>query len=104
MPKAVNTWLFNTDRVDKVLQTLMTHGHRVAGGDRLGKTIIFAKNNEHAKFIAEGFNLAYLPRGRLQVRPSHHVQDRVRAGPHPQVLGQGQGPHIAISVDMLEKE
>ena len=26
----------------------MTHGQKVAGGDRLGKTIIFAKNHEHA--------------------------------------------------------
>ncbi len=37
-------WLFNEDTVDKVLEDLMTQGHRVAGGDRLGKTIIFAKN------------------------------------------------------------
>ena len=35
--EAVNSWLFNTDTVDKMLQTLMTQGHRVAGGDRLGK-------------------------------------------------------------------
>ena len=42
--EAVNRWLFNEDTVDKVLETLMTHGHRVAGGDRLGKTIVFAKN------------------------------------------------------------
>jgi type I restriction enzyme R subunit len=45
--EAINTWLFNTDTVDKMLQTLMTQGHRVTGGDRLGKTIIFAKNNAH---------------------------------------------------------
>ena len=29
---------------------LMTHGQKVAGGDRLGKTIIFAKNHDHAAF------------------------------------------------------
>ncbi|MDQ3676433.1 MAG: DEAD/DEAH box helicase family protein, partial [Actinomycetota bacterium] len=46
--EAVNRWLFNADTVDKVLQTLMEHGHRVAGGDRLGKTIVFAKNSDHA--------------------------------------------------------
>ena len=56
---AVNKWLFNTDTVDQVLKTLMTHGQKVAGGDRLGKTIIFAKNSEHAKFIAERFNVVY---------------------------------------------
>jgi len=42
---AMNKWLFNTDTVDKVLAHLMTKGQKVAGGDRLGKTIIFAKNN-----------------------------------------------------------
>ncbi len=38
---------------------LMTQGQKVAGGDRLGKTIIFAKNNDHADFIAERFNVNY---------------------------------------------
>ena len=55
----INTWLFNSDTVDKALEVLMTHGHKVAGGDRLGKTIIFAKNNRHAEFIAERFDKNY---------------------------------------------
>ncbi|HXM70364.1 MAG TPA: DEAD/DEAH box helicase family protein, partial [Thermoanaerobaculia bacterium] len=42
--EAVNKWLFNKDTVDKVLAHLMTRGLAVAGGDRLGKTILFAKN------------------------------------------------------------
>ena len=53
--EAVNKWLFNQDTVDKVLEHVMTHGLKVAGGDRLGKTIIFAKNNDHAEFIAARF-------------------------------------------------
>ena len=56
---AVNRWLFNEDTVDKVLEHLMTRGQKVAGGDRLGKTIIFAKNQDHAEFIAERFNANY---------------------------------------------
>jgi type I restriction enzyme R subunit len=56
---ALNQWLFNTDTVDKVLAHLMTKGQKVAGGDRLGKTIVFAKNNDHAEFIAERFNVNY---------------------------------------------
>ena len=31
----------------------------VDGGDRLAKTIIFARNHEHAKFIEERFNHHY---------------------------------------------
>ena len=54
--EAVNKWLFNKDTVDKVLAHLMTRGLAVAGGDRLGKTILFAKNQAHADFIAERFN------------------------------------------------
>jgi type I site-specific restriction endonuclease len=38
--EAVNKWLFNKDTVDKVLEHVMTRGLKVAGGDRLGKTII----------------------------------------------------------------
>lgn len=57
--EAVNKWLFNADTVDKMLHTLMTEGIKVAGGDRIGKTIIFAKNDAHAKFVAERFDRAY---------------------------------------------
>ena len=58
-PEALNQWLFNKDTVDKVLEHLMTRGQKVAGGDRLGKTIIFAKNHDHAQFIAERFDANY---------------------------------------------
>jgi len=50
---AVNKWLFNIDTVDKVLQHVMTRGQHVTGGDLLGKTILFAKNQAHAEFIKE---------------------------------------------------
>ena len=55
----VNRWLFNADTVDKVLDVLMERGHKVAGGDKLGKTIIFARNQDHAKFIVERFDANY---------------------------------------------
>ena len=57
--EAVNKWLFNKDTVDKVLEHLMTRGQTVAGGDRLGKTIVFAKNQAHAEFIAQRFDVNY---------------------------------------------
>ena len=56
---AVNKWLFNEDTVDKVLQHLMTNGLKVSGGDRLGKTIVFAKNHDHAEFIVKRFDANY---------------------------------------------
>ena len=56
---AINNWLFNSDTVDKALQYLMEHGHAVDGGDRLAKTIIFARNHEHAIFVEGRFNHHY---------------------------------------------
>jgi len=99
--EAVNRWLFNTDTVDKVLEHLMTRGQRVAGGDRLGKTIIFAKNQRHADFIAERFDINYPQyRGefaRVITHQVEHGQDLIEKFEIPD-----RDPHIAISVDMLD--
>ena len=59
LPSEVNDFLFNEDTVDKALEILMERGIKVAGGERLGKTIIFAANNDHAEFIAERFDANY---------------------------------------------
>lgn len=56
---AINQWFFNIDTVDKVLQHLMENGYKVESGDRLAKTIIFARNHKHALLIEERFNHHY---------------------------------------------
>ncbi len=100
-PEAVNRWLFNADTVDKVLETLMTHGHKVAGGDRLGKTIVFAKNTDHADFIAERFNANYPEYAghfaRVITHRTEYAQDLIDS-----FSIKEKAPHIAISVDMLD--
>lgn len=98
---AVNKWLFNKDTVDKVLAHLMTRGLTVAGGDRLGKTIVFAKNQQHADFIAERFNANY-PHykgefARVITFKTEYAQNLIDA-----FATKGKAPHIAISVDMLD--
>ena len=99
--EAVNRWLFNADTVDKVLATLMAKGHRVAGGDRLGKTIIFAKNNEHAEFIAERFDANYPEYAgsfaRVITYRTEYAQSLI-----DDFATRDKAPHIAISVDMLD--
>ena len=55
----LNQFVFNEATVDTVLQDLMERGIKVAGGDRLGKTIIFAQNKRHAQFILERFYKLY---------------------------------------------
>ena len=98
---AVNKWLFNTDTVDKVLEHLMTRGEKVAGGDRLGKTIIFAKNNDHAEFIAKRFDANY-PHykgafARIITYKTEYAQTLIDA-----FSKKDKDPHIAISVDLLD--
>ena len=98
---AVNKWLFNTDTVDGVLKILMTEGRRVAGGDRLGKTIVFAKNIKHAEFIVERFDANYPEYAgqfaRVITSSVEHAQNLLDAFGVPE-----KAPHIAVSVDMLD--
>lgn len=100
-PEEVNKWLFNVDTVDKVLAHLMTRGLKVAGGDRLGKTIIFAKSQPHAEFIAERFDANYPHLKGQFARVIHcnlpYAQSLIDDFSNPQKV-----PHIAISVDMLD--
>lgn len=98
---ALNNWLFNIDTVDKVLEHLMRYGVKVAGGDRLGKTIIFAKNHNHALFIQERFdkNYPHLKGSFCRVIDNYE--------PYAQNLIDDfsikeNAPSIAISVDMLD--
>lgn len=99
--EAMNKWLFNIDTVDKVLEHLMTRGVKVAGGDRLGKTIIFAKTQKHAEFIEERFNLNY-PHykgafARIITFKTEYAQTLIDD------FSKKDGmPHLAISVDMLD--
>ena len=98
---AVNKWLFNEDTVDKVLEHLMTRGQRVEGGDRLGKTIIFAKNKPHARFIVERFDHAY------PHLKGHFARTIMDGDDYAQTLiddfeKPASAPHIAVSVDMLD--
>jgi type I restriction enzyme R subunit len=99
--EAVNRWLFNEDTVDKVLEHLMTHGHKVAGGDRLGKSIIFAKNHDHAEFIARRFDANY-PHYAGQFARVIDFQVEYAQSLIDSFSAAEKNPHIAISVDMLD--
>ncbi|MDP0492034.1 MAG: DEAD/DEAH box helicase family protein [Verrucomicrobiota bacterium JB023] len=98
---AINNWLFNEDTVDKVLKHLMQHGHKVEGGDRLAKTIVFARNHDHAVFIEQRFNHHY-PK-----HAGHFARIIDNQAKYPLSLIddfslKDKAPHIAISVDMLD--
>lgn len=98
---ALNQFVFNETTVDTVLQDLMERGIKVAGGDRLGKTILFAQNKRHAEFILERFNKLY---------PQYHgtfAQRVICDDAYAQTVIDDfkqpeKEPHIAVSVDMMD--
>lgn len=98
---AVNKWLFNKDTVDKVLEHLMIRGQTIAGGDRLGKTIIFARNHDHAQFIAERFDVNY-PHYKGEFARLIDVRVNYAQTLIDNFSNPDKAPHIAISVDMLD--
>ena len=97
---ALNEWLFNEDTIRKALNLLMTNGLKINYGEKLGKTIIFAKNHRHAEKILEVFGKEYphLP-GYAKVIDNYmtYAQSAIDEFSEPDKL-----PQIAISVDMLD--
>jgi type I restriction enzyme R subunit len=97
----INKQLFNENTVDLMLQHLMQHGLKVEGGDKLGKTIIFAVNQKHADFIVRRFDHHYPHlKGEFARVVTHAVN-------YAQTLiddfaVKTKNPQIAISVDMLD--
>ena len=101
---ALNTWIFNEDTIKQVLYILMSDGLKVDYGQKIGKTIIFAKNHDHAKKIFEIFNKQY---PELSKNGQHfaevidnymtYAQSAIDDFSDPKKM-----PQIAISVDMLD--
>jgi len=98
---ALNQWLFNTDTVNKVLMHLMENGIKVEGGDKLGKTIIFAKNRKHAEFIVEQYDKNY-PHlaGQFCQKIDYSVSYAQSLIDDFKI--KDKHPQIAVSVDMLD--
>jgi len=100
---AINKWLFNTDTVDKVLHYLMTNGIKVSGGDKLGKSIIFAKNHAHALFIEERFNKQYPEYSGKFLRVIDNYESKAQDLLETFVdQYEEHEPQIAVSVDMMD--
>lgn len=97
---ALNSWLFNKDTIRKVLRVFMDKGIKIDYGQKIGKTIIFAKNHTHAEKIFEVFNEEY-PHlvGYAEVidNQTKFAQKAIDDFSDPKKL-----PQIAISVDMLD--
>ncbi|MDP3978786.1 MAG: DEAD/DEAH box helicase family protein [Pseudomonas sp.] len=98
----VNKQLFNDQTVDLMLKHLMQHGLKVDGGDKLGKTIIFAVNQKHAEFIARRFNHHYPQYNGEFARVITHAVSYAQSLIDDFGSKLNKLPQIAISVDMLD--
>lgn len=97
---ALNTWVFNEDTIRKVLKTLFDYGIKIDYGQKIGKTIIFAKNHMHAEKILEVFNKEYpelVDYAKVIDNTINYAQSAIDEFSTPNKL-----PQIAISVDMLD--
>ena len=97
---ALNTWIFNEDTIKQVLNILMNEGIKIDYGQKLGKTIIFAKNHDHAEAILKVFNKEYphLPNyAKVIDNYMTYAQSAIDEFSDPKKM-----PQIAISVDMLD--
>lgn len=97
---ALNSWIFNEDTIKQVLNILMTDGIKIDYGQKLGKTIIFARNHDHAEKILEVFHREYpsFPDyAKVIDNYMTYAQSAIDEFSDPKKL-----PQIAISVDMLD--
>ena len=99
--EALNSFLFNDNTIDTVIQELMEKGLKVEGGDKLGKTIVFAKNKKHADFIVKRFNALYPGYKGDFAKPVYTGINYVESTMDDFEV-KNKLPQIAISVDMLD--
>ena len=99
--KELFEFIYNKRTVDVVLEDLMKHGLKVENGEKIGKSIIFAYNREHAQMIVErfyelypGFDEKFCQRIDYSVNYAQDIIDNFKI--------RENMPQIAVSVDMLD--
>lgn len=99
--KALNQKIFNKDTIKQALRILMTKGLRVHYNSQMGKTIIFARNHQHAEKILQVWKEMYPELGDSYCAVIDNYINYAQA-----VLDtfsdENKLPRIAISVDMLD--
>lgn len=95
---ALEKKITNKDTNRYILKTLMNNGIKV--GDHLGKTIIFAKNKNHANLLDSLFNEMYPQyKGKMTAVIYSGIKDKERLIEN---FKNEELPRIAISVDLLD--
>lgn len=94
-------YVYNTSTIDRMLEELMMNGLKVESGEKIGKTIIFAMNREHAEKIVTRFNVLYPHLGPefckqidYSIKYAQNLIERFEV--------RGDMPQVVVSVDMLD--
>lgn len=96
----IDAAVFNKDTNRVILRNLMDSGIRDADGQLPGKSIVFARNIDHARLLAEMFDEMYPQFAGKFCRVIHSQEPRAE-----DLIDDFKGkldPRIAISVDMLD--
>jgi type I restriction enzyme R subunit len=99
--KEIDDAVFNKDTNRIILRNLMDNGIRDVDGQLPGKTIVFARNIDHARLLAELFNEMYPQFAGRFCRVIHSKEPRAE-----ELIDQFKEPNgelrVAVSVDMLD--
>jgi len=94
-------YIFNNDTIDKMFADLFANGLRVDNGTKIGKTLIFAVDHNHAVKIAERFKIKYPQLGDefCQVIDNQIKKNKTR---QDNFAKKDSDPQIVVSVDMMD--
>ncbi|MBC6831737.1 helicase [Corynebacterium sp. LK29] len=95
----INSKLINQDTIDQVITQVLANGIKVAGADRIGKTIFFARSQAHAEKIGERLQVA---NPTLRTEVITHESSRSNQLIEAFESTKPGSVDIAVSVDMLD--
>jgi len=98
----VDKQIFNRDTNRTILRNLMENGIPDETGQYPGKTIVFARNHNHAVLMAEVFNELFPQYGGKFCRVIDNYDPRAEQLIDDFKSAKDSDPRIAISVDMLD--
>ncbi|MDY0139017.1 MAG: DEAD/DEAH box helicase family protein [Candidatus Izemoplasmatales bacterium] len=93
--------ILNETTIDEMFADLFKYGLRVDSGNRIGKTLIFARDHKHAEKIVERFKHTYPQLGDdfCQVIDNQINKNKTR---QDNFAKKDSNPHIVVSVDMMD--
>jgi type I restriction enzyme, R subunit len=100
--RQVDKQIFNRDTNRAIIRNLMENSIRDDTGQYPGKTIIFARNHNHAVLLAEVFNELFPQYGGKFCRVIDNYDPRAEQLIDDFKSAPDKDPRIAVSVDMLD--